>query len=606
MGRAGDRWRVVLAGATVALVGLVPAVGAQVVDPSTTTTEPSSTTSTPGRTGAEVTPVPADAGARGAPVTAAVEPLADLGYQEDEVFLAGRALIHGPRGAWGSDGRWNVSVIGESEYRTRLLVRRPVDPAAFGGTVYVSWLNVGGGYDADPEWSRIGTEVVRSGAAWVGVSAQAYGIDGPLGAKAWDPERYGTLDLDGDGTSYDVFTQAARAIRSPGEVDPLGGLPGERRLIAVGQSQSAQRLVTYLNAFQRTTGAFDGFLLVSRFRGAAPLGRVIVPSAQATDPDGPRSRPYFPDPIAAMLSGPTVAKVRDDLDVPVLVVLTETEARQDRAITPPDGEHLHTWEVAGSSHLDTTTTAALVAKLRRDFPDVPRGQLECATPNAFPTEYALRAAARALSRWVADGTAPASTPLIARDPASGALARDADGNVQGGVRLPQIAVPTARHTGESTVDGHCGLVGATKPFSQEELARRYPTPQAYVDALTAAVDASVKAGHLTPEDADLLLGVTRVPGSTATAADIVSGETGSASPPAAGGGSGASGSGSAGAGADTPEVALEAQSASRSWMATTGRDLFAPLLGGMLLLLNGRVVVTIVQQRRRPGGSSGG
>jgi hypothetical protein len=36
-------------------------------------------------------------------------------------------------------------------------------------------------------------------------------------------------------------------------------------------------------------------------------------------------------------------------------------------------------------------------------------------------------------------------------------------------------------------------------------------------------------------------------------------------------------------------------------MATTGRDLITPLLGGLLLLLNGRVVLTIARQRRRTG-----
>jgi hypothetical protein len=588
---------------------LAPPAVAQDAGGATTTTTAGTTAATPAVDGPVSGPLAADAGSKGHPLTAATDQLGAVGYQEQEVLLSGTATLHGRKGTWGADGRWSTIDVGTVPFRTRLLVRRPVDPAAFHGTVYVSWFDDGQGFDSDAGWAQVGDEVVREGAAWVGVSAQPLGVEGPLGAREWDGARYSSLDLTDDAASYDVFTQAAAAIRRPGSVDPLGGLGGERRLIATGQSQAAQRLVTYANAFQPATEAFDGFLLVSRFRGAAPLGASVLPPAQVLDPDGSGDAPYLPDPLAALLSGPPVAKVRSDLDVPVFTVLTETESRQDRKVTSPDGERSRTWEIAGSTHMDATATDQLVAQLARDFPSVPRGQLACAQANDFPARYALRAAVRAMSARVADGTRPPTAPALERDDASGALLRDPDGNAKGGLRLPQIEVPMARYSGESEARGYCGLTGSTVPFTKAQLDRRYPTPEDYVRELTAAIATAEKAGYLLKDDASELLTTAAVPGTTATAAQIASGEV-AVAPEAPsvdtgqGGGaevaapsSGAAAGGTATAGA---KAAAAPPSGGTGWMATTGRDLLTPLLAALLLLLNAGVVLTVARQRRRP------
>jgi hypothetical protein len=483
-----------------------------------------------------------------------------------------------------------------------VLVRRPTDPAKFNGTVVVSWLNVNGAFESDPEWAQVGDELMREGAAFVGVSAQMLGIDGPLGARRWDPDRYGDLDLSADSLSYDIFSQAAQAIRSPKGVDPLAGLSKTRRLIASGQSQSAQRLVTYLNAFQPTTHMFDGFFLVSRFRGAAPIGRALLPAQGVLDPDGADpDHPFLADPLAALVSGPAQALVRADTDVPVFVVVTETEARQDAPVRRPDSALFRTWEVAGASHVDATGTTATVTQLKRDFPTIPLGQLDCPDPNVFPARYALRAAVRSLTTWVADGTAPTTAPPLARDPKTGALLRDADGNALGGLRLPEIDVPTARYGGESTAQGYCGLTGSTVPFAASKLAARYPTTEAYAGAVAAAADAAVAAGHLLPEDAAEIVAAAR---GGATQAVIADDAAAAAVGAVASGRSSAASStpGSGSAAPSDPSVsaasASKATSADHGWLATTGRDLITPVLIGLLLILNGRVVLTIAHQRR--------
>src|SRR5208282_2253677 len=118
----------------------------------------------------------------------------------------------------------------------RIVVRRPSDPAKFNGTVVVEWLNVASGYEAAPDWTYMGEELVRAGYAWVGVSAQKLGVEGGPGLLslpgaagsgglvASEPARYGSLDHPGDQYSYDIYTQVARALRFPGAVDALGPL----------------------------------------------------------------------------------------------------------------------------------------------------------------------------------------------------------------------------------------------------------------------------------------------------------------------------------------------------------------------------------------------
>jgi hypothetical protein len=77
------------------------------------------------------------------------------------------------------------------------------------------------------------------------------------------------------------------------------------------------------------------------------------------------------------------------------------------------------------------------------------------------------------------------------------LKRDAHGNIMGGIRLAEIAVPVALESGEL-----CGLGGTHKPFDDEKLNKLYPTHSDYVNKVAAASNAAVKAGFLLPADAD--------------------------------------------------------------------------------------------------------
>ena len=98
--------------------------------------------------------------------------LAEHDYTQTEYFIAGRADAY----ELGSDGV--VNVADTADYRTRILVHRPADAARFNGTVVVEWLNVSGGVDGRPDWTFLHREMMRSGYAWVGVSAESVGVHG--------------------------------------------------------------------------------------------------------------------------------------------------------------------------------------------------------------------------------------------------------------------------------------------------------------------------------------------------------------------------------------------------------------------------------------------
>ena len=225
-------------------------------------------------------------------------PLSDVGYTQSEYFLSGTASSYAPMSTLGSNGKWQVAPATTASYTTRIVVDRPANAADFNGSVVVEWLNDTAGFDIAAEWLYGHNELIRDGFAWVGVSAQAAGV---AADRAADPVRYAALSHPGDSYSYDIFSQAGRAVRASA-AKILGGLR-PHRVLAEGESQSAFRLTTYIDAVQPLAHAYDGFLVHSRGGGSAPL-------SQAPQADVPT---------------PPVVYFRPDLGVPVLAVETETD-----------------------------------------------------------------------------------------------------------------------------------------------------------------------------------------------------------------------------------------------------------------------------------------
>ncbi len=420
--------------------------------------------------------------------------LAKVGYQEDEYFISGTATSYRLKGAAPADGRWKVTPNSRASYKTRLLVYRPSDPKKFNGTVVVEWLNVSAGSDTAPDWIGDHTELIRQGFAYVGVSAQALGVNGGTsvlqiggsGLKKVNPKRYGTLHHPGDAYSYDIFSQAAQAIRHPRGASPLGPLK-PKALIADGESQSAFFLTTYIDAIAPVAHVYNGYFVHSRWGGGTSLSGSLTLGVH---------EPF-----------------RTDLGVPVLAFETETDLVVgyvgDRQ---PDNRWFRDWEVAGTAHADDYITIIGMSDNGRSnvagdivTEDTPLAIIGCTSPpNSGPQHWVLDAAISRLNRWVRTGTAPPHAPRL--ELTSGAhpvIRRDSLGNALGGIRTPELDVPIAALTGTAPAGASetCSLFGSTTPFDQATLTSLYPTHADYVTKFDAAARRAVKAGFILPADA---------------------------------------------------------------------------------------------------------
>ncbi len=81
------------------------------------------------------------------------------------------------------------------------------------------------------------------------------------------------------------------------------------------------------------------------------------------------------------------------------------------------------------------------------------------------------------------------------------IATDDVGNARGGIRLPELAMPTAIYRGVAMGTGRLPLFGAATPLPDDALRARYASRDAYERGWNVAVDELVTSGALRPEDA---------------------------------------------------------------------------------------------------------
>jgi hypothetical protein len=421
------------------------------------------------------------------------------GYVESEFLVSGTATGYAVTGEAGSDGTWAAEAAGTAPFRTRVVVRYPADPDRFSGTLLVEWLNVSSGFDADPDWAYTHQEILRAGHAWAGVSAQAVGViggDGLLsfpgvesqGLRGASPERYGTLEHPGDQYSFDIFGQIALALSAApapadasqakaGATPVLGGLT-PARVLAIGESQSAFYLASYINAVHPLNPLIDGFLVHSRGGSAATLDGASIPRQDVTEG----------------------VRIRTDNRTPVLTLESESDLLQPLVFglaRQPDSDWLRIWEMAGTSHADKYMIGAGAALLGCDW-----------EINDGPHRFVAQAALRALDRWVRDGVLPPSADGITMTSVlPPMIARDKHGIALGGIRTPVVDVPAVVLSGEGPPgSGPLGwLVGSTTPLDGQELGRLHGDRSGYLTAFTQALDAAISAGFVLPEHRDEML-----------------------------------------------------------------------------------------------------
>ena len=490
------------------------------------------------------------AGTHGFPFLTSSIDLTRFGYGEQEFLISGTAQAFVNSGTLGNDGVWNVSPGATAAYVTRILVRKPLNPARFNGTVVVEWLNVTGGIDAEPEWDYEHVELLRAGYAWVGVTAQFVGAEF---LPVFDSTRYATISHPGDSWSYDIFSQAGMAVLY-GIPQPLGNLTHRvRTLLAQGESQSAFRMLTYYNAIQPRAQVYQGILIHSTGTGAALSQSFAGGGIGVAEIPAPPGVPATPD-----IAVPPTAFVRGDLTQPVLFFNTETDITVLGAgfsvHNQPDSRTFRMWELAGTTHADAYLLQFAGEDAAKSGLAVP--PFNCGNPpiNNGPETFGVRTALRALARWTRNPeqsppigprfavqivTSPEPAAVIERDPNAG--------NAIGGIRLPPLAVPVETLTGirpPAAVTGNpnCVLFGAASPWDGSgdpwdgvpgldpapnpppSLEVLYGTKLNYLIQYGFAAANSVFEGFLLPEDTREMIGLaeaTNVPKGSAGNASII-------------------------------------------------------------------------------------
>ena len=392
------------------------------------------------------------------------EDLSDYGYVEEEFFIEGVANQYDT-----TTGGTGTIISSEHPYRTRIVVRRPMHRKRFNGVVILEWQNVTAGYELDAHWAPSWEHFIREGYVWVGVSAQLVGVHGfpppreNNGLIAWSPTRYHSLDLTDGGTvlddslCYDVFAQAAQAIKHPKGTNPLGKLRA-KMVIAAGASQSAGRLSVYHNSIEPLHEIFDGYYLLVGGSG-----------------------------------------LRTDLDVKVFQYLSETDLGYGPTRRMEDSDHFRSWEVTGSGHSSYVSDVYRTPLVLRDFGTEP-WPTACDNPpfsrvrgyHVINRQYDL------LVRWIKKGIAPPVAPKIEfTDDDPPVMIRDGFGIAAGGIRLPEIDVPTALNSGMNSGSTFCFLYGTHIPFDDETLSALYPSHGGYVRQVAESIVRNRKDGYIT-------------------------------------------------------------------------------------------------------------
>jgi hypothetical protein len=452
--------------------------------------------------------------------------LAAAGYVEQEYKMSGTATEYAESGSWGTNGDWSVTSDGTAPYTTRLLIRYPTNPAKFNGTVVFEWLNDTTGGDQDPVFAQINQELINNGFAYVGVTAQESGMSD---LATWDPVRYAGLGDSSDAESYDIFTQAAEVVKAD-SATLLGGLTPKVE-IGTGDSQSAFRVDTYVNAIQPLTHAFNAFLAVGRAVVAAPIGNGLISLS------------------------PYPALIRTNNTAPFIELNTQGDVLelQSGLARQPDNADLRTWEVAGAAHIDAHEGAYETETIAREEPTAAIPMCVAGTPiegtgtaldginqpDNMPLWEVEESAIAALQNWVANGVpAPHEASYLSTTSLFGLLDLpnvNQYGVASGGIQLPEAAVPTEDYSpiNLSTADasefqlgnliseaeaalqtfesgsisnptlrsaGLCLLSGYFTDLGNSTLQSLYPTPAAYAAKYDAAANAEEAAGFLTPAD----------------------------------------------------------------------------------------------------------
>jgi hypothetical protein len=456
------------------------------------------------------------------------------GYAEAEYFFSGTGNLYEytPTGVQAVTPCPAVATMGCSAipYTTRMLVKRPMNPHKFSGTVVIEPLNPSAGFDIAGVWDRSSNYFVRNGDVFVGWTSKSVTVNT---LKTWNPARYAALNWQYvpfapggnnavyDGMTFDIAAQIGALFKANGPGCPTHDLNVER-VFEAGFSQDGS--FTFTQA--------DVFAALERMPDGGPIYDGYVPGGTG----GPSNLDFGLTPAGALPASDPRHQMQPH-DGPVIHINTETEVALGAAgglpYRRPDSDaandRYRLWEVPGASHVSNDLDVDVIT-LTLDFVELagltvatspplgcthmqfisgpPVGVPGVVDPNTFPFSNVANAAFADLGEWVVSNVPPPRADRIQlTNTMPAAIARDAFGNALGGVRTPFLDVPTATYVPIDTVahvtqfSGFCILYGYNVPFGQSTLATLYRNHGDYVRQVVHETNDLVKEGFWLQPDA---------------------------------------------------------------------------------------------------------
>ncbi len=405
--------------------------------------------------------------------------LGTRGYIEEEWFVTGASDAFDPDG---------VRIGSDVPYTTRFLVRRPSDPLRASGAAFLDPLHMIGEMPAS--WD-MADWLMRNGHVWIGVSVHnssfgsLYGFAGGIDAlKEQDFDRYDKLELA-------TFERPPRLRSYQGPNTDSFAL---KWTMAMAHPQGYPIIVDV--ADQLRDGAPFRDLNIQKIYGCGVsqtgnFWRLFLDGGWHDRGRGDDGRPPLDAYVLIVSPAPDYRPV----DAVVVNVLSEAEVVgtivQMAPTAPPDSDfpRVRGIELPGASHTVGHVTVGKPGEGHRHTSE--------------PYLSLIKAVLHGVDRWVRDGEAMPHVARIARDPSTvDGVVRDEHGNAVGGVRVPWLEAPRAQYLPRCP----CGpTLGETVAFSNEKMARLYPTDAEHERLWRRAVDRLVEDRLLLNEDVELLM-----------------------------------------------------------------------------------------------------
>jgi len=427
--------------------------------------------------------------------------LGAYGYIEEEYLISGKSNVY----TWGEDGQTVMIAYPDNDYCTRILVRKPADPAKFSGHVFLEPMNGTEFIDMPGAgWGLTFEYMLESGDIWVGLSCSDSSF---IAMRTFDPERYGRLNFDNPvpkelriphidpggrltddtfekGLMYDVCAQLGIGLRECKEGSPTHGY-NVRYVYMTG----LEFQITYANVFNKFLrdkngkSIFDGFIQYQMTPGG---------SLNRDDDFWANEDPRNMLPI----------------DVPFIKLKTAGDLRgvyphpfwactwRCRNMDLPEGQ-MRWYEVAGTSLRFAYRHDVQVASRYEDYIKAGRLPFQINWPRErvkmenLAMKHAMVSCTHNLKEWVEKGIPAPIADYIAIDNAPKPDTQflfDEHGNQLGGVRNTYVDVPVATYVDDGTVI----------PFSREKLIKLYGTKENYVKMVTDRAIELMKERWLVP------------------------------------------------------------------------------------------------------------